>query len=296
MFAMATIAIASSTAYAAGFDCGKAKTVQEKAICASPSLSQADERLAERYRTAMNAVSTEGKARLRGDQRTWLAHLGKSCPADGLDTCLERAYRERLGSALAERRGPWLVQWIGGFAGRPLQPVIDAPENRRVADWNAMVAALAAQARTTADGETRVRFEMGLASERVISLRAVFTHRFTGAAATDTVAEGYTVLLAEGRQLRATDVFAADTDWVAELAPKVTQAIRAAAPQQGWPADVDAKDVAEELADPKAWLIDREEIDLAWGNAWNRPWSIRLSWEILRPYLVRLPAEHLWSP
>src|SRR5665213_4587727 len=72
---------ASGIAHAASFDCAKAKTPQEKAICVSPSLSAADEQMAAAYRAVLAAASSEMKDEVRTDQRNWLHFIALRCNA-----------------------------------------------------------------------------------------------------------------------------------------------------------------------------------------------------------------------
>ena len=53
--------LASGAAHAASFDCSKAKTPQEKAICGSPELSVADEQMAAAYKALLAAMTPEIK-------------------------------------------------------------------------------------------------------------------------------------------------------------------------------------------------------------------------------------------
>jgi uncharacterized protein len=57
--------------FAAGFDCAKAATRVERAICASPDLSVLDGNLASAYAEALVVIKDGSK--LRAEQRTWLA-------------------------------------------------------------------------------------------------------------------------------------------------------------------------------------------------------------------------------
>jgi uncharacterized protein YecT (DUF1311 family) len=59
-------------AHAAGFDCAKASTVVEKAICASPKVSTLDGQLGDAFRTALKNHPDKADA-LKLDQRHWLA-------------------------------------------------------------------------------------------------------------------------------------------------------------------------------------------------------------------------------
>lgn len=93
--------LASSAAQAASFECTKAKTPQEKAICASPKLSQADENMAAVYKNVLAAVPREIATELREDQRQWLRWIAVECPAgeserrETLAECLLRNYQSR---------------------------------------------------------------------------------------------------------------------------------------------------------------------------------------------------------
>lgn len=77
---------------AASFDCAKASTAQEKTICATPTLSALDEKLAQTYKAAQAASADPDQ--LKNEQRTWLKDT-KGCNAD--IECLERAYTARIG-------------------------------------------------------------------------------------------------------------------------------------------------------------------------------------------------------
>src|SRR5690606_17711940 len=56
---------------AASFDCAKATTPFEKAICGDAELSKADERLARTYQTAIGGLSEAALSAMRADQRAW---------------------------------------------------------------------------------------------------------------------------------------------------------------------------------------------------------------------------------
>jgi uncharacterized protein len=89
------------TAYAASFDCAKATTPQEKAICASPKLSAADDQITAAYKAALAQTPTGMTAGVRDDQRAWLHRTALRCPAVGknavadLNECLNTDYEAR---------------------------------------------------------------------------------------------------------------------------------------------------------------------------------------------------------
>lgn len=105
MLALAIVAPAS----AASFDCTKATTAFEKAICDNPQLSIADDTLAVAFATAIGGLDKAAVTRMRADQHAWLDFAAASCTdtgeplADGesytktdqLD-CLDLAYNDRI--------------------------------------------------------------------------------------------------------------------------------------------------------------------------------------------------------
>lgn len=54
------------------FDCAAARSKVEKAICASPALSDLDRRMASAYAAALKGLDDAGKAALRTDQRIFI--------------------------------------------------------------------------------------------------------------------------------------------------------------------------------------------------------------------------------
>ena len=75
-------------AYGASFNCGQAKTLVEKSICANPSLSQLDDSMAVTYKNAL----TLGGEKVRVGQRVWLRERDK-CKDEN---CIRDKYQERI--------------------------------------------------------------------------------------------------------------------------------------------------------------------------------------------------------
>lgn len=82
-----------ANAFAASFDCAKAATAVEKAICADNRLGRLDEVLAQNYR-AMSAanIGSGALANLRSTQRSWIATRNQCADA----SCIGKRYRERI--------------------------------------------------------------------------------------------------------------------------------------------------------------------------------------------------------
>ena len=93
--------LANSAALAASFDCAKAKTPREQAICASPELSAADDKMAAAYQAVLTAATPEMVAEVREGQRAWLHAIANHCVKPGsasstaLAECLLGYYQTR---------------------------------------------------------------------------------------------------------------------------------------------------------------------------------------------------------
>ena len=87
------IAITGS-ADAASFNCAKAKTLDEKAICNNRSLSELDVQMATLYGVRMKLPMLMGsRGAAQDDQRTFLVNRGV-CNADA--ACIGAAYQQRI--------------------------------------------------------------------------------------------------------------------------------------------------------------------------------------------------------
>lgn len=78
------------------FDCKKAATPVEHALCADLALSRLDRDVADIYRQKQRYADANAKAALQQDQRAWLATRGKACTGGNLVPCLTKLYRDRL--------------------------------------------------------------------------------------------------------------------------------------------------------------------------------------------------------
>ena len=87
-------ALAPALAQAASFDCAKARTADEKAICANRSLNDKDVRMAQLYEINRKTLAMGGRGALEDRQREWLRDR-RTC--GGRRVCLNRSYDQRLG-------------------------------------------------------------------------------------------------------------------------------------------------------------------------------------------------------
>ena len=90
----------NSNSFAASFDCAKAVSRIENAICASPELSDLDSQLANAYKSAISrSDDIDG---VKAAQRAWLKETRNSC--DNLN-CLLSVYKQRI-AALTTSKNP----------------------------------------------------------------------------------------------------------------------------------------------------------------------------------------------
>ena len=79
-----------TTANAASFDCAKATTLVENAICSNPALSGLEDQMASLYSQALG--QSANTKQFKEDQRAWLKKRN-NCQSE---SCIKQAYQERL--------------------------------------------------------------------------------------------------------------------------------------------------------------------------------------------------------
>jgi uncharacterized protein len=114
-FALALVALLfiAAPASAASFDCAKAASPFEKAICSSPEVSAQDDILAKAYQTALGGLAADAANEIKSAQRAWLTYAEHSCSddaqpiageyTDDQKACLATTYRDRIGDLEASR-------------------------------------------------------------------------------------------------------------------------------------------------------------------------------------------------
>ncbi len=85
------------TSPAAAFDCGKARTEVEKAICADPDLKRLDDDLGEAYAEVKGLSTRSEQKMLARAQKDWIASREQcGTSPDGLEACIRKETQERL--------------------------------------------------------------------------------------------------------------------------------------------------------------------------------------------------------
>lgn len=88
---MVTFCFVTSGVHAASFDCNKATTLVEKAICSEAQLSELDERLTQFYKQGL--ANADDADVLKFEQKLWLKNVRNKCHGSA---CLKRAYIDRI--------------------------------------------------------------------------------------------------------------------------------------------------------------------------------------------------------
>jgi uncharacterized protein len=96
-------------AIAASFDCSRARTSVEIAICENRDLNDFDVRMATLFEVTTSLVAMGQRGAIRDEQHAWLVQR-RHCGADR--QCLRRSYRERIAALEAvldeiRSRGPF---------------------------------------------------------------------------------------------------------------------------------------------------------------------------------------------
>jgi uncharacterized protein len=107
--ALLAAAFLPQAAEAASFDCAKARTPDEIAICGNQTLGERDVEMATLYKVLTHLLAMGGRGAVQDDQAEWLKARGE-CGADV--ACLTERYDERiraLNAGLEEvySRGPF---------------------------------------------------------------------------------------------------------------------------------------------------------------------------------------------
>ncbi len=110
-FALAAVLNMSlaGAAPAASFDCAKAKSKIEKAICTDQELSSLDEFLGRYYAGALETAK-DAAACVKADQKAWVKNVRDACGPKS--TCLTPAYLERLSTLSGLQPGMNLIEIV----------------------------------------------------------------------------------------------------------------------------------------------------------------------------------------
>lgn len=294
VLALAALLFIASPATAASFDCSKAQSPFEKAICSSPEVSAQDDILAKAYQTALGGLSAEPANEIKAAQRAWLTYAEHSCsddaqpiPGDYTDDqkqCLAATYRDRIRDLEASRmQGGYRFYPIDRYlvekdtqalpedftkvADRQFQIVkIDGSDDTAVA-FNAAIDKIIAETPDVFEpGTLTIGGSDGTADDDTATkVSAVTNQRISlqtneywyghGAAHGNYFITNRHFLLSEKRLLEASDIFEGD-DWQARLGQLALDGIKAKLGEDFYATS--DEDVMKTAADPLRWDFSEE--------------------------------------
>jgi uncharacterized protein len=320
------LASAPTAAAAASFDCATATLPHDKLICASPTLSAADEDMTAAYQEARSMLSDDGKQLLLESQRSWLGYLRAFCLLD--QRCLESAYHERINTLRNEavvRVGPFRFQSVDSYDVEKLDekpgksaaprltsivvsyPRIDDPVTPDATRWNELVRRRvdAFVDRDNLKGKeiaSTTKHAILHASHDVVSL-AIFGTKHGQGRYSDLDTIGYTVLLRSGRKLETTDLLDAQRPWKDFLAQQVHRALQKEEAEDGgiWKLrPEDGPEIAKAVSDDRHWAVAPDGLLILYrpvdkANVFG-PLVQTIAWSVLEPYLVAPPPFPIPPP
>jgi uncharacterized protein len=325
MLAVLILLLSAAGAEAASFDCARAASPFEKAICADLALSRQDEVLATAYATALGGLSPAATTAMRAGQRDWLAYAERACSPDAEPIagvydddqrqCLGDVFMSRIrdleGSRMLEGRRFYLMtryrvladpeatdeSWQKVALKAHVSPRLDGTDAEAAA-FNAVVEAAArgpggllgeveGEAEATSDLTYTTR--VAEVTSRRIGL-AIETYWFGhGAAHGNYALTNLHYLIEEQRALEADDIFAAE-GWQQALAQLVFEALGEVYHEDALFVTSPAE-IAEAVADPARWTFTGDGLVLRFqpyevtAYAAGAP-TVTIRWEKLRDYLA----------
>jgi uncharacterized protein YecT (DUF1311 family) len=101
------VSIQKTGVFKTSYDCGKADSDVEKAICHVKELADLDVQLGSIYKDLLAKSSATDRASVKTEQREWIARRDKECPIyKGWVECLTDSYQKRIEELRKREAGP----------------------------------------------------------------------------------------------------------------------------------------------------------------------------------------------
>jgi uncharacterized protein len=314
-------------AQAASFDCARASTPVEKAVCANPELGRRDEVLARAYATALGGLSDAAKGTVQAGQRAWLDYAGLACTTDARpfstpltedqQACLSTVYRDRIDDLAQSRmQGDWRFypmtsyavvddpdpEAFQGVATKQLRsPRIDE-ESEVAAAFNELMDEADEAAQPDPQGEDYGSSD----TMQTTTVESVNTHRISlttnsywmghGAAHGNYAITHSHYLIEKGRMLEAADLFTGD-GWQEALGQLALDELDRTVEGGIW--DESRADVPKAAADPSRWNLSDNGLEIVFqpyevtAYAAGAP-TVTIGWDKLAEYLSEDYSELLY--
>jgi uncharacterized protein len=317
------VLLVSNIANAASFDCAKAKTPQEKAICTDPALSAADDEMAAAYRAALAVAPKEMVAEIREGQRAWVRSAASRCPCSayaatsGLALCLKYYENDRtrvLRNMIVQKSGITFV-WKTLILSEPGSRSVDGSKAEDSGDnsgpgtlnaswpeamdgspeWQAWNKAMDAAVPKDLAPDTDIDFTAALGHVTASLVTATMDDTEFGhmAAHPNTNSIQFNWLLKQQRRLRADDVFLSDSGWDSEIQERCEKSLRKELGAD-YESYLERAEMAKVLHDivikPENWELTKDGLAVifpvyAVACRACTPRPVKILWSDLRPFL-----------
>jgi uncharacterized protein YecT (DUF1311 family) len=215
---------------ALAFDCGKAATKIEKAICASPELVSADAEMASAYASVRDASTPPEKKMLSLAQRRWIEQRENACAyAEGaeLTACISKETGERRllllgapesGPGTPSQLVPVFLQQVGNAKLYDIDYALlrfADPQSEGEKLFNAQSEKILREAAVEPDGQEGIEeniltrqetFAISYASPRLLSVASSY-YAYDGGAHPNGGLSNINIDLQSGKEIKASDVF-----------------------------------------------------------------------------------------
>lgn len=308
ILAAATVAGAPALA----FECGKAKSKVERAICADPATKASDDALNDAFATLRGRIDAPQRTALLANQRRWLKKRDGACisetPPNGASACLRGENETRIralagrpdaGPGLGDALVPVFVERVGTkktyevslmlyrYAGPP------SPAGTRL---NALTDAEIARAPTRTDDDSGTftfssdrQARITYASDRLLSV-LVTGYEFSGGAHGQSTSSAVNLDMRAGRELAIGDLLAAKelaqvqgwcrTDIAAELKTRIRDS------GEDPDKDADAKASLADLVKQAAEPIDKTVADMTSWSFGGEAATITFVSDVIGPHVL----------
>jgi uncharacterized protein len=295
------------------FDCAKASTAIDRAVCKSAALSKADREMAAAYAVLVGKLSGPAKDHLIKDQERWIGNREPACSAGPLETpqCLKTRYANR-------------IAFLRALDGRGTYPFVsehDLVKNGRVkttryqigaaypqfdggmADFTAINRRFASAAQKGADEamppadynpgqEQTWSYEQGFALYRpsadVVAV-ATQLYSYTGGAHGNGGIFASLVDLRTGRIVPPSAVFKPGDEWLRTITALVGADLKKQfVEHQGFDDAIKPANLAKLLGDPDRWLFKANVLQILFNPYDVGPYSSG-------PYTVDIPYDRIRS-
>ncbi len=290
-------------------------------LCDNRQIATIDGQIRDTLVAESAGVSDAGAQLLVQNQARWREAARVSCglldaetaPTLEQQSCLEQQFRSRLEEARAA------VQDVGGYTFQRMELVDAAPVTAQIAEasglgdsapvaivrdirfpridgrqtpaiqrFNEIVARQPQRSLSDATSEV-VDYQIVFAGPELISVRFVSSEDTLGAAHPNNSVNAVTVLMSEGRELAASDVFRADSGWEAFLTQRAVAAITRDFADYAF--NPPERDVRETATKPHLWLVSENGLTVLFPPySFGGPHAlggteVTIPWADLREYL-----------